>query len=114
MRRLIGILLAVVSGVALAGPATVLYDHDVVRVDETLADATDLWVRPSDLPRVNGFELKPEGACLDQICVPVRQDADSDLFVRRGGQSWFNVTGLASKIGQPNLFSYPTATRHAS
>ena len=75
-------------------------------MEKTLADATDLWVSPKDLPRVNGFELKPEGACLDEICVPVRQDADSDLFVRRGGETWFNVTGLASKVGQPVAADY--------
>ena len=85
---------------AAAEPVTVLYDDNVVEVERTLPDADDLWVMPADLPRVNGFELKPEGACLDELCVPVRQDRDSDLFVRRAGQGWFNVTGLARKLQQ--------------
>ena len=85
---------------AAAEPVTVLYDDKVVEVERTLPDADDLWVTPADLPRVNGFELKPEGACLDELCVPVRQDRDSELFVRRGGQGWFNVTGLARKLQQ--------------
>ena len=58
---------------AAAAPVTVLYDDKVVEVERTLPDADDLWVAPEDLPRVNGFELKPEGACLDELCVPVRQ-----------------------------------------
>ena len=88
------------------GSATVLYDDTAVTIDETLADPTDLWVRPKDLERVNGFELKPQGACLDEICIPVRQDTDSDLFVRRGGKSWFNVTELAKVLRQPVAADY--------
>ena len=83
-----------------AEPVTVLYDDKVIAVERTLPDADDLWVAPADLPRVNGFELKPEGACLDELCVPVRQDRDSELFVTRGGRGWFNVTGLARKLQQ--------------
>ena len=85
---------------AAAEPVTVLYDDNVVEVERTLPDADDLWVMPADLPRVNGFELKPEGACLDELCVPVRQDRDSELFVTRAGQGWFNVTGLARRLQQ--------------
>ena len=86
--------------VAEAEPVTVLYDDAVIRVERTLPDPNDLWVLPEDLPRVNGFELKPEGACLDELCVPVLQDRDSEMFVIRGGQGWFNVTSLARKLEQ--------------
>jgi hypothetical protein len=86
--------------------AIVLYEQDVAPVSVTLPDANDLWVRPADLPAVNGFELKPEGACIDDICVPVRQDQDSDLFVRRGGEAWFNVTGLADRLQQPYIVDH--------
>ena len=85
---------------AAAEPVTVLFDDRVTEVERTLPDADDLWVMPADLPRVNGFELKPEGACLEELCVPVRQDRDSELFVTRAGQGWFNVTGLARKLQQ--------------
>ena len=85
---------------AAAEPVTVLFDDRVTEVERTLPDADDLWVMPADLPRVNGFELKPEGACLEELCVPVRQDRDSELFVTRAGQGWFNVTGLARGLQQ--------------
>jgi hypothetical protein len=81
--------------------ATVLLGGDIVSVEHTLADPTDLWVSVDELTRVNGFELKPEGACLDAICVPVQQDRDSDIFVTRQGKPWFNVTELAARIQQP-------------
>ena len=85
---------------AAAQSVTVLYDDQVIGIERTLADPNDLWVIPEDLPRVNGFELKPEGACLDELCVPVVQDRDSEMFVTRAGQPWFNVTELARKLGQ--------------
>lgn len=101
-RVLIGLAAAVIlpAAGAMAEPVTVLFDDRVTEVERTLPDADDLWVMPVDLPRVNGFELKPEGACLDELCVPVRQDRDSELFVTRGGQGWFNVTGLARRLEQ--------------
>ena len=82
------------------GAVTVLYDDQVIDIARTLADPNDLWVVPEDLPRVNRFELKPEGACLDELCVPVRQDLDSEMFVTRAGQPWFSVTELARKLEQ--------------
>lgn len=83
--------------------ATVLYGGQVVDVAQTLADPNDLWVPVEELSRVNGFELKPEGACLDEICVPVQQDRDSDIFLTRKGQAWFNVTELADRIQQAHV-----------
>ena len=91
---------------AVAQVVTVLYDDRVVELTRTLADPNDLWVVPRDLPRVNGFELKPEGACLDELCVPVLQDRDSEMFVRRSGQAWFNVTELAGKLEQAYVTNY--------
>ena len=88
---------------------TVLYEDRTTRVEETLADPNDLWVRPAALPAVNGFELKPEGACIDDICVPVKQDEDSEMFVTRSGVAWFNVTELARRVQQPYAVDHDAA-----
>jgi hypothetical protein len=88
------------SASAIAESATVLFGGKTIAVEQTLASPTDLWVTPEDLTRINGFVLKPEGACLDEICIPVKQDSDSDQFVTRLGQKWFNVTALAQKLNQ--------------
>ena len=87
--------------VPVADPVTVLFDDQVTTLAMTLPSPTDLWVDPVDLPSVNGFELKPQGACLDELCIPIRQEEDSDLFITRSGQGWFNVTELARKLEQP-------------
>ena len=104
--RWIVILLLAVSGAAAAD--TVLYANEAVTVEKTLADPNDLWIDPAQLPQVNGFELKPEGACIDDICVPVMQNEDSNIFVTRGGESWFNVTELANRLQQPYVADHDT------
>lgn len=43
----------------------------------------DLWLSSDDLTDLTGYELKPEGFCLDDICVPVPAGRESE-FVRDG------------------------------
>lgn len=99
-RRIVGIFLMAVIARPAVAEVTVLFDDTVVRVERTLADPNDLWVLPADLTRINRFELKPEGACLDAFCIPVRQDEDGAMFVTRAGQGWFNVAELARQLQQ--------------
>ena len=93
-----------------AQAATVVSGGTAVQVEQTLADPNDLWVTKADLPMVNGFELKPEGACLDEICIPIRQNEDSNIFVTRQNQGWVNVSELARRIQQPLVADYDTQT----
>jgi hypothetical protein len=74
---------------------TVLYDGraivlDRVSVDPARPDA--LWVQKTDLPRINGFELKPQGACRSDICIPIPR------AMMRG--PYFNLTAFAQRVGQ--------------
>ena len=77
-----------------------LYLDRVVEIERTLADPTDLWVTPADLERVNGFVLKPEGACKDELCIPIDRSEASDVVVRRGQDTWFSLTAFAEHVGQ--------------
>lgn len=89
---------------------TVLYLDRAVAIEETLADPSDLWVSPSDLTRVNDFVLKPEGACLDDLCIPIQQDTDSDVVIRRQGKAWFSLTAFAELLGQEFVVDRETDT----
>lgn len=42
-----------------------------VITDEGLAEADSVLVAPDDLPRVIGWELKPQGLCRGEVCVPL-------------------------------------------
>ena len=77
--------------------ATVLYGGHTVEIDRVMPDNKDLWVTADDLKRINGFELKPQGACLDEVCIPIQKDGRA-LVRKSGGQSWFNLSGFARKI----------------
>ena len=109
-----GRILCIIAGSVLiatsAWSATIVTLSGVTDVEKTLPDPRDLWVTKTDLPRVNGFELKPEGACLDEICVPIRQQEDSEIYVTRQGTGWVNVSELAKRIQQPVLADHETQT----
>ena len=75
--------------------ATVLYDDRVVALDRVRTDAKNpsaLWIRKADLTRVNGFELKPQGACRDDLCVPIPKTMTTG--------DYFDLTAFAAKAGQ--------------
>lgn len=79
-----------------AGQTTVLYQGNAITLTETAA-GDGLLIRPSDLTRINGFELKPEGACFDAMCIPL----NDQLLVKRDGQEWFDLTAFADLLEQP-------------
>ncbi len=85
---------------AFADPVTVLYADREIQIDSTLPDASKLWVSPEELPRINGFEVKADGAVLGSLRVAVEPQGDGDLLMTREGRRWFNVTGLAQRLNQ--------------
>jgi len=89
---LLGAAAATIVRGAPASSVTVLYGDRVVSVDKVQSDAKDLWVRKTDLPRINDFEVKPQGACRNDLCIPISKD------LRRG--EWFNLSGFARKTGE--------------
>jgi len=107
---LLAFALTVIGPAAFADGATVLFNDQVVEVNDVLSDPNDLWVSPEDLTRINGFELKPEGACLNEICIVAREDVDGGLVINRDGQKWFNVTELARKLQQAFVHDAETGT----
>jgi hypothetical protein len=75
--------------------ATVLYDGRSILLERVSVDAQSpetLWIQKSDLPRVNGFELKPQGACRADVCIPIASS------MTRG--STFNLTAFSQRVGQ--------------
>jgi len=75
--------------------STVLYEDRAVTLGRVLSDSKTpnaLWVRKMDVPKVNGFELKPQGACRADVCIPIPKD------LMRG--EYFNLTAFSAKVGQ--------------
>ena len=60
----------------------------------------DLWATPEELARISGFELKPQGLCLQEICVPVPPAGDAKLVQREAAAVRVNAAELARRLGQ--------------
>src|SRR5713101_3423718 len=69
MRALI---LALFAVAAFAGTeTTVVYDGVASKLTDAVAEQDNLWLTIPDLTRSTRFVLKPQGACLDEFCVPI-------------------------------------------
>jgi hypothetical protein len=77
--------------------ATVLYQDREARVEGAGSPGDELWIALSELKALSGWELKPEGVCKDEVCVPV-PDARRQALIRDGE---FNLTEFARLIEQP-------------
>jgi hypothetical protein len=75
--------------------ATILYEGRSVHLTNARADSKDLWIQTRDLPQVNEFEVKPQGACRGDVCIPISKDLKS-------GNN-FNLTGFARRVRQSYL-----------
>lgn len=78
------------------GSATVLYQGRKVTLSE-IGSGDGLLISPDDLPRVNGFELKPQGACYADMCIPMNEQ----LLLEQDGKQWFDLAAFADLLGQP-------------
>jgi hypothetical protein len=77
--------------------ATVLYQDRETSSDRARSEGEGLWIPLSELKAVSGWELKPEGVCKDEVCVPV-PDARRQALIR---DDQFNLTEFARLIEQP-------------
>lgn len=75
-------------------------------VHDVTVEPGGAWV-PLDLLAVaTGWELKPEGACQGDVCVPIPAGRATD-FVRDGA---FNLVALARHLRQPAEYHAPSQT----
>jgi hypothetical protein len=77
----------------------IIYKDRVSHLDGAKAEGDNLWLSAADLTKASGWELKPEGACLRDVCVPIPPARETE-FVRDAG-STFNLAAFARHLGQP-------------
>jgi hypothetical protein len=73
-------------------PITIIADES--RTVDGVADGDRILIDPERLPDALGWELKPEGLCRDDVCVPVR---DSSALVVDGR---LDVAAVAGALGR--------------
>ena len=80
-------------------PITILYGDRPASVADATVEGGNLWLSTDDLHAATGWELKPQGACLGEVCVPIPSGRETD-FIRADGRQ-FNLTALARHLHQP-------------
>ena len=66
-------------------------------------DTEYLWVRVGELAEATGWQLKPEGVCLGDICVPLFEAEREAWIADAEDWVWFNYSAFADKIGQKHV-----------
>ena len=80
-------------------PVTILYGDRSSPGASAVIEGNNLWLSLADLHAATGWELKPQGACLNDVCVPIPSGREAE-FLRADGQQ-FNLAALARLQGQP-------------
>jgi hypothetical protein len=98
-----------------------IYKDRITHLDGAKPEGDNLWLSAADLTQASGWELKPQGACLGDVCVPIPPAREAE-FVRDSGRA-FNLATFARHLGQPVVhdhangvwyFGEAAATRRAS
>ena len=71
--------------------------HDGQQTQVNAAPGTELWLHGDEVTSACGWQLKPEGFCKDDLCVPLPQGTDTEYV--RGDE--VNVSALWSLMGKP-------------
>ncbi len=81
--------------------ATIVYDDVATEIASARQESGQLWVTTADLTRATKFELKPQGACRDELCFPIPKGRTSEFENTAGGKKFFNLTAFADLVKQP-------------
>jgi hypothetical protein len=98
------IALALFAAAALsASETTVIYDGLTSSLSGAVSEPENLWVTLPDLTRATRFVLKPQGACLDEFCVPIPKSRAAAFLRSQDHQKLFNLAELARTLKQPAI-----------
>jgi hypothetical protein len=61
----------------------------------------DLWLAPADLLKATQYELKPEGVCKAERCIPIPKGREKEFTATADGKTWFNLSEFARLLGLP-------------
>jgi peroxiredoxin len=98
---IVGVTVLVAHGRAaepLPAQVTVLARQNTISIDRALVDGQQLWVPQANVEAITGFDLKPQGLCAGEICIPI--PAAGGWVSQYGGRTYFNVTRFAQKVDQ--------------
>jgi hypothetical protein len=87
--------------IGMSNGVTVIYEGRETEVRVGGIDGDELWLASPELAAASGWELKPEGICKDEICVPVPEARRSTLIRDSSTGPQVNLAEFAQRIEQP-------------
>lgn len=78
-----------------------IYDAKTSAVQKKLPDQENLWLSLPELTSASGFVLKPQGACLNEMCVPIPKAREKSFVKKVDKATYFNLSELARTLHQP-------------
>jgi len=81
--------------------ATLIVDDKPNAFDRAAADARGLWLDARELASKTGWELKPEGFCRGELCMPLPPARETEFSRKDGDSTLLNFTALADAVGKP-------------
>jgi len=81
----------------------VLANDDTIEVTAIPGERDDLWIRTDELERATGWDLKPEGVCCGDTCVPLLGDEKTEWVRSRDDGEWIKYSSFADKVGQKHV-----------
>lgn len=81
--------------------ATIICDEQPLHFERALAQSNALWLDAAELKRLTRWELKPEGLCRGEMCVPIPPGRESEFASKRDGAPMLNFSALADLMGKP-------------
>ena len=79
---------------------TLLSENGTAAIEGARVEGGALWIPVSELAQA-GWQLRPEGACRGDLCVPIPKARERDFVREVAGERSFNLCELASLRRQP-------------
>jgi AhpC/TSA family len=96
-----GLLLPAASVAAEPKAGVVVFCGVVTEVTPRPKGSKDLWLSAEEFHKATGFELKPEGVCKGDRCIPIPKGRDNEFNVRQDGKTWFNLSEFGRLLELP-------------
>jgi len=84
-------------------PVTVISEAGATATDARV-DGTRLWVEPGVVAQALGWEVKPEGLCRGEVCVPAA------AALREDGSGHVDLVAVAAALHRPTLLDESVAS----
>jgi hypothetical protein len=98
------------AGTATDLPVTLIVQGNPATASRTLVHGEDVWLPLDDLLSATAWELKPEGVCRGETCVPLSSSQRAAMLRDEQASTWFNFSEFARLLEEPVAIDHEART----